>query len=234
MYSTKGRNRKFLLLEGYWVKTLSTLTPQWNCKVEIAGSSYYLIIWTHLNFQNSSFKNTDLSSFFKVSNFSLLLLLHVSIQKCYFSSIQWNSEWPGVTEIADDLDMPRYSIWIFFTSTSFIFLSTFESVVFNWGRLFIPINHKICLLHRTWSPDWPNVGKLLLVLNYLNIPNRPSRKQHFWFRLSRSELEVKCLRMLRSWNKFWLRPLDWIADKLNMQKASSIVVSRSIFKLNTL
>ena len=58
--------------------------------------------------------------------------------------------------------------------------------LFTWNRLFIPKNYEIGFLRRTWSPDWPNVAKFLLVLNYLDIPSRLWRKQHFWIHLSRS------------------------------------------------
>ena len=43
-------------------------------------------------------------------------------------------------------------------------------------------------------------------------------------RLSRSELTVTSCWMFLRWNKFWLCPLDWNVDKLNMQKGSINVV----------
>ena len=37
--------------------------------------------------------------------------------------------------------------------------------------------------------------------------------------------------MFHTWNKFWQYPLDWIVDKLNMQKISINTLSMWIFKL---
>ena len=49
-------------------------------------------------FSNSLFfLDTVVSFLFKVSIFSFLTLLHYSNKKCYFSSIQWKSEWPELT-----------------------------------------------------------------------------------------------------------------------------------------
>ena len=78
--------------------------------------------------------------------------------------------------------------------------------------------------------DWPTVAEVLLVLNYLDIPTRPSWEP-FWICLSRCKLAVTSFSMFLWWNKFWLLPLDWYFDKLNMQKGSINVLSMSTFKL---
>ena len=116
---------------------------------------------------------------------------------------------------------PTSKISYFLSSTSFIFPSTCQSITF---KLKLTVNSQkswnLFFLHRTWSPDWPNVAKILLVLIYLDIPNRPSWKQYFWIRLSRCDMTVTSFWMFLRWNKFWLPPLDWNVDELNMQKGS--------------
>ena len=83
-------------------------------------------------FSNSFFsKNTALSSFFKVPIFNFLLLLHFCTRKCYFSSIQSNSEWPELTESAVGLERPRKSISYFFSSTSFKYPLPNQSIAFQ-------------------------------------------------------------------------------------------------------
>ena len=67
-------------------------------------------------------------------------------------------------------------------------------------------------------------GKSSISVDYLDIPNRPSRKQHFWIRRSKSKLTVAFFWMFLRWKNFWLCPLDWNVDKLNMQKGSIIIV----------
>ena len=137
------------------------------------------------------------------------------------------------------LDMPRYSISHFFSFTSFIFLSRCQLITLKQtvhfltrSRLFIPKNHESCFLHWTWCPYCSNVAKVLLMLNSLDIQTRPSWKQHFWIRLSRCELALASFWMFLRWNNFWLFPLDWNVDRLDMQKGSINVQSMSIFKLN--
>ena len=163
----------------------------------------------------------------KFSNFTALLLL-----ESYFSSIQWFSVLPELelTESAVGLAMPRKPISYFFNSTSFIFPLTIQSIGCFWSRFFNPKIRETCLLHRTWSPDWPNVAKVFIVLSYLDTPTRFSRKQHFWIRRLRSELAVTSSWTFLRWNKIWLCPIDWNVDNLNLQKVSIIVVSMPIFK----
>ena len=175
--------------------------------------------------------NTDLSSFFKVSVFSYLLLLHNSNITFYFSCFQWNSEWP---------EFDRKCCWSWHASRinllflrlyflHFSFNASIDSFLHETDGSFLKIM-KFVFVHRTWSPDWPNVAKVLLLLNYLDVPNRASRKQHFCIRLSRSRLRVASFRRFLRWNNFWLCPLNWNVDKLNKQKGSNNVVSMSFFK----
>ena len=113
----------------------------------------------------------------------------------------------------------------------FPFNVSIDGFLLEAGCSFLKKNHENYLLHWTWCLDWPNVTKVLLVLNYLDIPTRPSWKHHFWLRLSRCKLAVTSFWMFLRWNKFWLLPLDWNLDKLNMQKGSMNALGMSIFKL---
>ena len=82
----------------------------------------------------------------------------------------------------------------------FLFNMSIDSF-FTWSIRFIPKMLEFRLLHRTWSPGWPVVTKSLLVLTYLDIPNRPSWKR-FWIRLSRSELTVELFEVVLNQTNF--------------------------------
>ena len=51
-------------------------------------------------------------------------------------------------------------------------------------------NHGFCTLHRIGSLGWKDLAKVLLILRYLDVSTRASRKLQIWILLSRSELTV--------------------------------------------
>ena len=92
----------------------------------------------------------------------------------------------------------------------------FFSIEISWYSNF-PKNHEICLLHRIWFPEWPKVVKVLFVFNYFDVSTRPSQKQLFRIRLSRSQLTLTSFWIFPKWNYFWLCPVDWNNDRLKLQ-----------------
>ena len=109
---------------------LSILILHWNLGYEIVRKSFNLIIWVQLDFQ-THFSSKKVPSGFSSRSQSLVRYVCCIIPlKCYFSSNNWNSEWPKLTECC-----PVILVWTwlenqshFFSSTSFIFLSTCQSI----------------------------------------------------------------------------------------------------------
>ena len=100
---------KSLFLLEYWVKTLSAwILHRANRGIEIARSSFNLIIWTHLYFWTRfSAKKTDFSSFLKVSISSFLLLLQYPIKNVIshpFSGFLIDQDWHKVLLVLTCLD----------------------------------------------------------------------------------------------------------------------------------
>ena len=109
--STKTCNRKVCTLGGLMDWNTINLDPMlksWNCNCQ---KFFHSIIWSHLDFQTRFSPKTlrwvfPLRSQSSVFNFWCSILIQLR-QKCYFSSIQWNSEWLEMTESVFGLDMPR-------------------------------------------------------------------------------------------------------------------------------
>ena len=148
-----------------------------------------------------------------------------------FSSIQWNSEWPEMTENDVGLDMPRKSLtFLRVYLLQFDFNVSIDSILLEadcWFQKFKKIVFHIgfsVLIDQMYQ-------KFFLVLIYLQIRPQLWRKQHFWILLSKSQLTVTSFWMFLRWNKFWQCLLDVKVHELSMQKGSINVVSLSVFKL---
>ena len=72
------------------------------------------------------------------------------------------------------------------------------------------------------------------MLNYINIPTRISAKQHFEFVYYGVNWSWRLFCLFLRWDMFWLFPLEWNVDNLNLQKSSLKVLSMLIFKVNNL
>ena len=118
-----------------------------------------------------------------------------------------------------------------------IFLQGVNRYLVTWRRRFTPKSQKYFkVLYHTGpgtltDQEWQ---KNLLVLNYLDTPNRFSWKQRFLFRLSGSEVTVTSFRMLPRGNEKWFCPIAWNLDKLNMNKGWNNFVSMPNFRMNNL
>ena len=149
-----------------WDETLSTLILHGNPGIEIPRSSYNMITWTQLDLQTRfPWKYCLEFVFLKVSIFGFLLLLHYSNKVISshpingFLSVQ---NWQKAMLVSTCLENQSHIASALTPSTS---LQRVIRYFFTLGKRFIPKNHEFCLSHRTWSPDWPNVEKVLWMLN---------------------------------------------------------------------
>ena len=178
-------------------------------------------------FSNSCFPKDTALSFFSKSQSLVFYFCCINTVKNVtshpFSRNLSDQNWQKVLLVLRSLENQSHISSALSPSSS---LQRINRKLFKWSRRLIPKNHENRLLHRIWSPHWPNVAKVIIVLNYLDIPNPTSRKQRYWIRLSRSEMTVTSFWTFLPYDKFWLRLLDWNFDKLNMQKGSINVVCR--------
>ena len=185
---------KSLHLEESWVIPVSTLILHWTRGIEVTRRSYNLVSWTHLNLR-TRFSPKILTWVLSLRSKSLLfyfcgIVALKIVTYNPFSGILSDQNWQKVLLVLICLDNQSH---VSSTLPPSISLQRLNRYLFSWNRLFITKKHENCLLHWIWCPDWPNVAKILLVLNYLDIITRPSLKQYFWIRLSRCELVVTFL-----------------------------------------
>ena len=76
---------------------------------------------------------------------------------------------------------------------------------------------------------WQN---FLLGVDLSRYSNSTFLKTTFWIGLSRCEMAVATSWMFVRWNKFRVSPLDWIVDKLNMQKGSINVLMFLVYRFS--
>ena len=175
--------------------------------------------WFQFSFQRLNF-----------SIFSLLLLLDFSIEKCYFPSIQWSSEWSKLTEFC--CSWPAWIINPIFRQQyllNFSFNASLENSLHDAESLFL--ESWISLVHRNWKTDSLKVAKFFYFWFILIFQHDPLEKNH-WNSLLLCEMTMTSFWKVFTGSTFWLCPVDWNVDRLDMQKGSVIVFRLAIYTLN--
>ena len=170
-------------------------------------------------FPNSFFSQKYcLESFLQRFNLKFSIFLHYFKKNGFFypfSGIRSDWNWQKMLLVLTCLENQSNFSSVLPASSS---LQRINRQRFTLSRRFIPENHAICFLQYTWSADWPYMAKALLLLNYPIFQSRRFCRQHFSVRLSKYQLKFLFFWVFPRWNNFWLFPLDWTVDKLNMQK----------------
>ena len=79
-----------------------------------------------------------------------------------------------------------------------------------WKRLFVSKYLKKWSVHRNWNPDRPEMAKVLLVQNYLEIPTRPFWKLQLWILVSGSEFTFSYYFRTLAVKDIWFYSLHWL------------------------